>query len=236
MTITQRLRALFLCAIAALMAACHCSGAYAVEIKVDAGILRYTPAPCGNWYQCTDSTPYTLRLTALSGSVGVYTDPFASGWQLGGGVGNGGVFSSHATVCDVDGPCPAWSLSYMEGSGSDPYVFVDLRRTLGKLTLGVQAYDSFMSYDNTNYNWHNVNNQSQPAVVSRTEHAVKGTFGIGLSASYALGNGFSVIGKLIPTAANNSQFDPVSRQQTWYRPVASSAIGYSPFVGIEYTY
>jgi len=210
--------------------------AHAVEIKIDAGLTDYQAAPCGNWYQCTPSTPYTLRLKALSGSIGIYTDQFAGGWQIGGGIGNGGRFTSDAIVCDVDGPCPAWSLSRMQGQGSDPFAFIDLRRTFGDVTLGMQGYDSFMSYDNVNFNWKNVNNQAQAPVVSRTSHTVKGALGIGLSASYALGNGFSIIGKIIPTSANNSQYDPVAKEMTWYRPVVSSSLGYAPFVGIEYSF
>jgi len=228
----QSLLALFLCAIAL------CGYANALEIKVDIGMTDYLRAPCGNWFQCTTTTPYTLRLKSLSGSIGVYTDPFADGWQIGGGLGNAGRFTSDAMIYNIDncvtncGP-----LSHMQGQGDEPFAYIGVRKKIDNWFVEGDLYVTRMSYENTNFDWYGPPpNYRVGPIVSHVDHQVANTLSIGATVGYQFSERFALVGKIIPTHATNSQFDPVSRQQTWYRPVASSAAGVSPFIGIEYTF
>ena len=211
--------------------------AHAVEIILDAGAIYFTRAPCGNWYQCTPSTPYTLRLKSLSGSIGIYTDPFSGGWQVGVGIGNAGRFTSDAMIHNIDNCISGCGpLSHMQGQGSEPFAFIGVRRTIDKWFVEGDLYATRMSYENTNFDWYGLppNYQVGP-IVSHVDHQVVGTVSPGLTVGYQLSD-LAIVGKIIPTHATNSQYDPVAGQQTWYRPVASSAAGVSPFVGIEWKF
>lgn len=232
----QRLRALFLCAIAFIIAGCTCKNSCAYEVKIDLGITQFTPAPVGNWYQA--NMPYTLRLTSLSGAISVYSDPFAGGYQVGAGIGNAGRVTSDAMIHDVDdcnvncGP-----VSHMQGQGTDPFIFVDARKTWGNVFAGVQFYVSRMNYENTNFDWYGGAGYKVGPIVSHIDHEVKNTPGLGVSIGYQFSEQIAATFKIIPTRAPNSQSDALAPGgSTWYRPVDSSAFGYSPFVGIEYTF
>ena len=220
-----------------ILSSCCAAPANAVEIIADLGVTHYLSAPCGNWYQCQPTTHYTLRLNAVSGSIGLYTDRSIGGWQIGAGFGNGGRVTSDAMIYDVDncvtncGP-----LSHMQGQGTDPYGYIEVRKHWDEWFFGIALYASRMSYENTNYDWYGGVNYSVGPLVSHIDHDVKTTYNVGLSAGYQLSQSWSIVAKLLPTAANNSQTNPYTGTPTWYRPVNSSSFGYSPFVGVEYSF
>jgi hypothetical protein len=211
--------------------------ASAYEIAVTSGLTDYQAAPCGNWYQCNADTPHTLRLKALSGSIGVYTGPFAGGWQVGAGIGNAGRFTSDAMIHDVDNCTTGCGpLSHMQGQGSEPFAFAGARKTFGKWFAEGDLYVTRMNYENTNFDWYGGKNYSVGPIVSHIDHLVANAIGVGAAIGYTFAPGWSAVAKILPTGASNSQYDPVAKQMTWYRPVVSSSLGYAPFVGVEYKF
>jgi len=179
-----------------------------------------------------------LRLNALSGSFGLYTDRAHDGWQFGVGIGNGGRVTSDAMIHDVDN-CNAncGPISHMQGQGTDLFAFIDTRKYWGDWFLGAELYLSRMNYENTNYDWYGGQNYATGPLVSHIDHQVKSTWGFGLSAGYQWSQTISAVMKILPTAANNSQPDVLAPGgSTWYRPVNSSSIGISPFFGAEYSF
>ncbi|MDR3480644.1 MAG: hypothetical protein P4L91_08000 [Burkholderiaceae bacterium] len=232
----KRLRALFLCLLILLIAGCTYTESYAVEIKVDLGITQFTPAPCGNWRQCNADTPYTMQLTSPSGAIGVFTDKSLDGWQFGAGIGYGGEVKVKATIHDVDNcTVGCGPLSQTTGQGADWFGYVEARKNFGKAFVGVDADFSRESWTYCNANWYGGANYSVGPIAFCVKHQVKTIPGLGLVAGYDFGP-IAVAVKLIPTAATNSQYDPVAKQMTWYRPLDSSQFGYAFSICGEHTF
>jgi len=214
-----------------LIAVCTCNDSCAYEVKVDLGLTQFTPAPCGNWRQCNADTPYTMQLTSLSGAIGVFTSP--DSWQLGVGVGYGGVVKVKATIHDVDNCTTGCGpLSQTSGQGSDWFAYIETRKNFGKAFVGIDVDFSRQSWTDCNSDWYGGPNYSVGPIAFCDQHQAKIIPGLGLTAGYDFGPMAALI-RLIPTAATNSQYDPVSKQMTWYRPLDSSKLGYGVFIGFE---
>jgi len=211
----------------------------AQEIKVDGGLIDFTAAPCGNWYQCNQPTlPYTLRLIQPAVSIGVFTEK-SDDWQFGVGVGDDRRATVDATIKDVDG-CKVLSKcgpsSQMQGQGMYLYRYAEARRYFGDAFIGLDFVDSRTTYWNCNGNWYGGQDFSVGPVKSCVKYQPKNIPGWGLTAGYEWGAWYGVF-RVLPTAANNSQPDAQAPGgTTWYRPITSSSIGFSPYFGLGRTF
>jgi len=200
------------------------SNAFAQEVKVDFGVTKFTQVSNGNWYQ--EGFPYTLRLTSPTASIKIFTDKGESGWQYGLGFDYMGRVTSDAMVLDSDanynanspthcnGPCGP--LSHMQGQGTIPSAFLAARKNYSTWFYEVEGYATRPNYENTNYDWYGGPNNSVGPLVSHIDHQVKTTYGLGLALGYRLTGADSVMFKLIPTEAKNSQSDPLAPSGTAY--------------------
>jgi hypothetical protein len=237
----KRLRALFLCAIAFVIAGCTCKDSCAYEVKADAGWTQFTKQSCGFWYQC--DAPYTLRLTSLSASLKVYTDKTADGWQLGAGYDYIGRATSDAMIYDCDNygssanPLCNGSkapLSHMEGQGTIPAIFAMVRKSYGDWFVEGGLYVSRPRWETTNFDWYGGPNNSVGPIYSHLNHEVKNTYDLGGAIGYCMALNWCTILKAVPTHATNSQVDPSNPTGTSYFPGIYKA--YSPTLAIEYTF
>jgi hypothetical protein len=211
--------------------------ANAVELKLDLDLTQYQPAPVGNWYQ--RDMPNTIRCRAVSGAIGIYTDQFYDGWQIGLGVGNAGRCTSDAMIHNVDdcsvgcGP-----ISHMQGQGTMPFGYLMARKTWGSWFAEGGLYVTRPNYENTNFNWYGPPPTYQVGpLVSHIDHAVKNTPGFGAAVGYTFAKNWSAILKIIPTKSTNTQPDPNgSSGQTYYRPIYSGALGYAASIGVQFSY